>query len=599
MYRMITDLAGLQQYLAYIGDRSCALDFETTSLRPLDGRVRLVSLYDGVEGAVVDFDAITGGFEGCALLFHQGEWIVFNSGFELRWFIAAGAPDTNCRDVGFLRRAIVGGGQFSLKMVVKWDLDREMDKTEQASNWGDRYLTQSQLDYAYKDAVDTWDLYQHWLDQADENHLRAWRMFDDMVPAVIEMEDTGMLVDIPRHRLMTVRWDRAQDRLCSKVREVVSTDDVANINSDAQWSDFFLKHLPDQVVTTWPRTEKSNLLSMQSKVLNNIAGQFAQAAGENPLTTLLDCLRDYKRITKYITSFGEPLITSASKHGDSRVRCRFNIGAAKTCRFSSSGPNLQQIPRDLKLLGEDTSVRASFVAPHGSVLVSLDYSGIELRVLALLADDHQLLEDVVYGDVHSEVAAVIAGKAIDKSTPEGKAARTAAKGVSFGIIYGSAAAGLAVNMRTSSNKAQKYIDFWADRYPRAFAYRSKIMAMVADTGYIRCVDGGTIKMDKRKIDLPKCANYPVQRAALSVMAHAIARHKRSLDAARARGEHTRTKLLSTIHDALIDEALREDAQSCLEMMQQNMIDGYLDLFPGAPSERLVEGGIGRSWATLE
>jgi len=94
MYRMITDLGALRQYLDYIGDRPCALDFETTSLRPSDGRVRLVSLYDGVEGALVDFDAITGGFEGCALLFHQGEWIVFNSGFELRWFIAAGAPDT-------------------------------------------------------------------------------------------------------------------------------------------------------------------------------------------------------------------------------------------------------------------------------------------------------------------------------------------------------------------------------------------------------------------------------------------------------------------------------------------------------------------------
>ncbi|MCH9835247.1 hypothetical protein K0U83_06270, partial [bacterium] len=391
MYKLITDTDELQQYVDAIDDKFCALDFETTSLRPEDGRVRLVSLFDGTLGAVVDFDAIQGGFEACANMFSRGEWIVFNSGFELRWFIAAGYPETRCRDVGFLRRAILGGGRYSLKQIVAWDLDREMDKTEQTSNWAAPDLTQSQLDYAFKDAVDTWDLFQHWYDRSDELHLGAWELLDGMVPAVIEMEDSGMLVDTRRHRELSKHWAEISEEKVKVLREVVPPDQVANINSDTQWSDFFAREMPDSILSKWPRTNKTGMLSMTGSTLSKIGAHFYGHFGENPITALVDALRDYKKMSKYLSSFGDTLSDKAQMHDDNRVRCRFNIGAAKTCRFSSSGPNLQQIPRDLDLLGERTSVRSSFIAPPGKKLVSLDYSGIELRVLALLSEDEQLL----------------------------------------------------------------------------------------------------------------------------------------------------------------------------------------------------------------
>ena len=102
----------------------------------------------------------------------------------------------------------------------------------------------------------------------------------------------------------------------------------------------------------------------------------------------------------------------------------------------------------------------------------------------------------------------------------------------------------------------------------------------------------------KKPELPQCANYPVQRAALSVMARALIRHKDTLDACRLRGEQAHTKIISTIHDAIIDETLLADASSCLSLMEQDMTDAYLDIFPEAPTERLVEGGVGTSWANL-
>lgn len=573
-----------------------ALDFETTSLVPKEGRVRLVSLCNNKSRYLVDFDKITGGFRKTAKLFKGGEWVVFNAGFENRWFIDAGVR-VDCLDVGNLRRAILGGGGYSLKQIALWDLDEDVDKGEQSSDWSANKLSRSQLDYAYKDADITWRLWKYWADQADEGRWMGFKMLNDMVPAVIEMETSGMSLDQVHHKKLVRGWEKIKVDKIKVIREMVDGDEVANINSDSQWSDYFARTMPDAFLKGWPRTEKTGQLSMTNSTLNKLAGAVAATGKNDMLVEFFDALAGYKTINKYLSSFGESLITKSDLSPDKRIRARFNIGAAKTCRFSCSGPNLQQIPRDKELLGEATSVRRSFVAGLGRKLVSLDYSGIELRVLALLSGDEQLLEDMVEGDVHSEVAAVIAGQPIDKKTRKGKEARQAAKGVSFGIIYGSAASGLSTTMRCPVSTAQGYIDFWEARYPKAFQLRYDMMTEVNRTRNIRMVDGGTVYMGKTP-DMPKCANYPVQRAALSIMARAIVRHKHSLDIERALGRQKWTVMVSTIHDALIDEAKTGDAKRCLAIMEKDMIAGYLDMFPKAPIDNLVEGGIGPNWAEL-
>ena len=566
-----------------------ALDFETTCLVPAEGRARLVSLCNDKCQYLVDFDKISGGFRRAAHLFGSGSWVVYNAKFENRWFLGSGVR-VDCLDVGNLRRAILGGGNFALKQVLLWDLDHDMDKEQQTSDWGAPKLTQKQLDYAYSDAHWTWQLWRYWAQQADEGRWRAFRVLNDMVPAVIEMETSGMLLDVENHRKLVKKWTQVRASKITRIRKMVSEDEVANINSDTQWSDYFALKMPDAYLAVWPRTEKTGQLSMKVETLRKIAG----AVPGTPLEIFLDALSGYKTISKYLTSFGEPPITKSELSADKRIRARFNIGAAKTCRFSCSSPNLQQIPRDRELLGELTSVRRSFVAGTGRRLVSLDYSGIELRVLALLSGDEQLLEDMVEGDIHAEVATVIAGHPIDRTTTAGRAA----KGVSFGIIYGSSAAGLSATMRCPINKAQEYIEFWQGRYPAAFNFRYDRMDEVAATRNLRMVDGGTVYMGK-KSDMQKCANFPVQRAGLSIMARAITRHKNSLDIERAKGKQRQTRMLSTIHDALIDEAAVTDTKRCLVIMGKDMVAGYLDMFPGAPIGNLVAGGIGPSWAELK
>jgi DNA polymerase-1 len=572
-----------------------ALDFETTGLVAKECRARLVTLCNDKCRYLIDFDKFPGGFRRVAHLFKDGQWVVFNASFENSFFADAGV-NINCLDVGNLRRAILGGGGYSLKQVLAWDLDHQMDKEEQVSDWGAKRLSKKQLDYAYSDAHWTWALWKYWAEQADPGRWMGFKMLNDMVPAVAEMEQAGMLLDPVHHKKLIDLWTKQKADRVKSIREMVGPDEVANINSGSQWSDYFALNMPDHVLDAWPRTEKTGQLSMANDTLKRLAGAMA-VNGSNPLVVFLDTLCEYKTISKYLSSFGDLLLAKAVLSRDKRVRARFNIGAAKTCRFSCSGPNLQQIPRDRELLGEATSVRRSFVAGMGRRLVSLDYSGIELRVLALLSGDEQLLQDMVGGDVHSEVAAVIAGHKIDKATKAGKEARQAAKGVSFGIIYGSAATGLSATMRCSIDTAQGYIDFWEQRYSNAFKFRYDIMDEVAKTKNIRMIDGGTIYMGKRP-DMPKCANYPVQRAALSIMARAITRHKNSLDVERARGRQRMTRMLSTIHDALIDEAAVKDTKRCLAIMEQDMVKGYLDMFPDAPVDNLVEGGIGPNWAEL-
>lgn len=595
-YTYVSTPKGISRAIAQCRERGgyTALDFETTSLSPKDGDIRLVSLCNNRDHYLLDFGCSNpGGFRKVAQEFVGGSWVVFNAGFEGRWFLNAGCyPEL--LDVGYLRRAILGGGRFTLKMMVQWDLQIEMSKEQQRSDWSAKELSQEQLDYAYYDAHLTWELWKYWLEKADEGRMRGFKVLNDMVPAVIEMETSGMRLDQTAHKKLVESWKKVQQDRVKTIRELVSPEEVENINSDSQWSDYFAARMPDNFLAGWPRTEKTGRLSMKTTTLTKLAG----LVPGTPLEEFFDSLSGYKTISKYISSFGDTLIDASKTSVDKRIRARFNIGAAKTCRFSSSGPNLQQVPRDRDLLGEATSVRRSFVATLGNKLVSLDYSGIELRVLALLSADRQLLQDMVEGDVHSEVAAVIAGHAIDKKTKSGKAARTAAKAVSFGIIYGSGAAGLAATMRTSVEKAEEYIAFWEQRYTNAFNYRFRMLDEAEKTKYIRCVDGGTIYMGKQP-EIPKLANYPVQRAALSIMARAIIRHKASLDAVRAAGGHKRTRLVATIHDALIDEASSRDADDCLTIMTEDMIAGYLDMFPEAPTDRLVEGGIGPNWAELE
>lgn len=606
----VTTADELEKVLDIVGENPAALDFETTAFVPEEGEVRLAQIYNDDIWAVVDFfevgrdlmatgevtghspDSYKRGFEWTAHWFDEGQWIVFNAGFEQSWFAAATDEPITCWDVGYLRRAIEGGGRYSLANCLLWDLEHEMDKTQQSSDWSLEPLSDAQLEYAGDDALWTWRLWEYWRAKADQGHMDAFNMFNDMVQPVAEMKATGLILDCDRHQLLVDKWEAMKEEREELIRAMVTEDEVENIRSGKQWNDYFSRILPDEYLDAWPKTEKTGLLSTANKDLRNVAGIFA----ETPIQECLLTLSEYKTLDKYISSFGEGLISKAEMDPDRRVHADYNIAAARTGRFSCSAPNLQQIPRDRDFFGERLSVRQSFIALPGRQLVSLDYSGIELRVLALLSGDELLLHDMVEGDVHLEMGSYMAGRRLDKKVTEDKEIRQSAKAVSFGIVYGISSLGLSGTLRSSMSRAQELIDYWADRYPRAFDLRSQALAEARDTKYLRVSDGGTIFMGK-KPSPTRCANYPVQRAALSVMANAINRHHETVLDLRDEGHDV--YMASTIHDALIDDAAESSAQDALLAMKDDMVAGYLDVFPDAPTDRLVEGGVGPNWGELE
>lgn len=587
-YEIITDHEGLERVLDIVGEDPAALDFEGWDI------VRLAQIRNDAVWAVIDFGPRgRNWFAEVAHWFEDAPWIVFNSGHELRYFAKYDAYPT-CWDVGHLRRAIEGGGHMSLKTLVGWELGVELDKAEQASDWDTpEQLSQSQLDYAADDARWTWEVWKKLRARATPAQMRCFNLLDAMSEAVIEMEEAGLKLDPAHHQKLVDHWQELNDEREAQLRELITEEEVENLNSGKQISAFFSRLLPDGVLDIWPKTEKTGVLSTANRDLIQMAGML----GGTPIADALRLLAERSTLQKYLSSFGATLINRAKLSKDGRIHARYNIGAAVTCRFSSSAPNVQQIPRDREFFGERMSVRKSFVAARGNRLVSLDYSGIEMRVLALLSGDEQLLQDVVYGDPHAVMAEYVVGRPIDKSKTEDKELRQSMKAVNFGIVYGTTSLGLAGRQGWSFDFAEDLLAYWSRRYPKAWGLRDAAMAEAKRTGYLSMVDGGSIYMGK-KPSRTRCANYPVQRAALSIMARAIVRHRESLESYRA-GDLRAARMCATIHDALIDEARLGDAPRVLRLMQQDMQGGYLDIFPGAPVEGLVEGGIGKSWGELE
>ena len=588
-YEMITDQAGLERVLDKIGDGIAALDFEGWNI------IRLAQVCNDDVWAVVDFGpAGANWFYEVAHWFEDAAWIAFNSGHEKRCFAKHGEVYPTVWDVAHLRRAIEGGGHMSLKLLAGWELGIEMDKTEQASDWDNGDLRQEQLDYAADDAKHTWAIWKKLRARADDGHMACFNMLDSMTDTVIEMEETGLLLDKTHHRGLIEHWQKLNDEREVRIRELITEDEVPNLNSGRQLNDLFARLLPTGLLEMWPKTEKTGLLSTANKDLLDMAG----VVGANPLGECLRLLAERSTLQKYLSSFGETLITKASMAKDGRVRARYNIGAAITCRFSSSGPNLQQVPRDREFFGERLSIRKGFIAAPGNLLVSYDYSGIEMRVLALVAGDEVLLNEVVYGDPHAAMAEFVAGRKIDKKVTEDKELRQSMKAVNFGIVYGTTALGLAGRQGWDFAYAETLLEHWANSYPVAYRLRHDMRDQAKATGYLTMIDGGTIFTGK-SVGLTRCANYPVQRAALSVMAHAITRHGESMRELRERYPRDFAAVCSTIHDALIDEASEHLAPLVMRTMRRDMELGFLDVFPGHSTDKLVEGGLGPSWGELE
>jgi DNA polymerase I-like protein with 3'-5' exonuclease and polymerase domains len=575
-----------------------ALDFETTSLSPDDGKVRLSTISGhGVNFIIDHFYA--GDFEIYARWFAEHDWAVFNAGFEGDWIdYHSDSIDVELYDVGHMRRAKMGGGPLSLKIQAKKDLKIDMDKDEQASNWSKPILDKSQYDYAMIDGIITFGLWEKWKEELSADQWAGFMVINDAWRGTKEMELTGLVLDVPYHQTLLNWWTLKRDTAERYLRKWAPPSVLANIRSKPQLTKFFQNNILDEAsFEAWPKTGKRGDLNMERDTLRQAAHRLPY-----PMSRWVGALIIFNKMEKYVGTYGQKLIDAQSRLG--RVPTRFNMAQAITCRYSSSNFNLQNIPRN-------KVVRRSFIASthdRDTRLVMADYSSIEVRVLAELANDAVLREDAIYGDVHSRSASQIFRieydhfvEVLGSDDPKHanakavfKDLRSRAKAFTFQLLYGAGGPALAVVLRCSDDEAFKAIDAWAEVYPKAFHYRTLMWEKMNHNGFLPVCDGRTIFVFRDDRTMPVAANYPVQGAAASVMYRGVYHCHRKL-------WHTpyRARMAASVHDELLMFSHVSCSEQVGQLLVDSMVQGWLDIFPNTDINNLVGKGnkatIGMHW----
>lgn len=305
-----------------------------------------------------------------------------------------------------------------------------------------------------------------------------------------------------------------------------------------------------------------------------------------PLHPIVNDVLQYRFLMKLDSTFVEGLLKQRDANG--RIHSRFMQCVTATGRISSTEPNLQNIPVRTP---EGREIRKAFIPSEGNVLVGADYSQIELRLLAHISGDDSFIAAFNSGeDIHARTAAEVFHVPLQNVTAE---QRSAAKAVNFGIVYGISDFGLAKNLSISVPTAAGYIRRYFERYPKVQAYLKESVARAKERGYAETLFG-------RKRPLPELAasnynvrqfgervamNMPIQGTAADIIKIAMVRVDRAL-----KDGGLKAKLVLQIHDELIVDTPREEAEQVKRLMQQTM-EGVADL-----SVRLVaDAKCGESW----
>ena len=306
--------------------------------------------------------------------------------------------------------------------------------------------------------------------------------------------------------------------------------------------------------------------------------------GKHPI---VEQILDYRTLTKLKSTYADGLLKEIS--ADGRIHTNFQMTVTATGRLSSTEPNLQNIPVRREL---GAQIRRMFVASPGKVLVDADYSQIELRLLAHIANDETMIAAFRSGeDIHAVTASQVFGVPLAEVTP---LQRSHAKAVNFGIVYGISAFSLAQDIGVFQNEAKAYMDSYFAKYHGVRTYMTRVVEQAKADGYVTTLFG-------RRRDLPElkssnfnlrsfgervALNMPIQGAAADIIKAAMVR----VDA-RMRAEHLQARLLLQVHDELIVECPAEEAETVKAILvdeMEHVVDYRVPL--------LVDAKIGASWA---
>jgi len=387
-----------------------------------------------------------------------------------------------------------------------------------------------------------------------------------LVDVLVEMERVGIRLDVERLRGISERFGRRAAELEQRVWELAGEE--FTIGSPQQ-----LGHILFEKLGLSRKRRGKTGFSTDARVLQAIRSEHE----------IIPAIEEWREVTKlkstYLDAFPE-LISD-----DGRLHTTFNQTATATGRLSSTEPNLQNIPIRTE---QGREIRACFVAETGHKLISADYSQVELRLLAHIADEPVLKDIFRRGeDVHTATAEAILGGRSDPGT------RSKAKMVNYGIVYGLSAFGLADRLQIEKEEAQEFIDAYLERFPRVRAFIEETIERAREEGHVATLFGRIRRVPElrsrqfqtRSLGERLAVNMVIQGTAADIMKVAMVRAR---DELRAAGLSTR--LVLQIHDELLFEAPDDEVEAASEIIVREMA-GAFEMDP--PLE--VDCGVGQNW----
>ena len=414
---------------------------------------------------------------------------------------------------------------------------------------------------------------------AAEDLTRVWETLErPLIPVLVAIEQSGVKVDCDVLAAQSAKIEAELTTLARRIYELAGTE--FNINSPRQLGEILFEKL--ELPPTLRRTGKTRAISTAFEVLEELA-----AVHELPRLVL-----DWRGLQKLKGTYVDAL-PQLCHQATGRVHTSFNQAVAATGRLSSSDPNLQNIPIRTEIGRE---IRRAFVAEPGYLLVSADYSQIELRVLAHLSGDETLIAAFHGGeDIHDRTALKVFGTASGLSRHE---LRRRAKIVNYALLYGKTAFTLARDIGVTQQAAQEFIDAYFAGFPRVRAFIDKTLEQTRATGVVKTMFGrrrlvpeivsknGAIRAAAERMTV----NMPIQGTAADILKLAmIALHGELRD--RNRGlDRPWARMILTVHDELVFEAREDVVDDVVEAVRTHM-SGATAL--AVPLE--VDVGVGLDW----
>ena len=416
--------------------------------------------------------------------------------------------------------------------------------------------------------------------RAELEREQLTRVYDELeaplVPVLADIERAGVRVDTETLSAISSQMEADLAGLCQRIYALAGEE--FNINSPKQLADVLFVKLN---LVAGKKTGKTRVVSTAQDVLEELAQT-------HELPGLVLKWRSIQKLKGTYVDALPGLVSPVT----GRVHTTFNQAVAATGRLSSSDPNLQNIPIRTPLGRE---IRAAFAAAPGHVLISADYSQIELRVLAHLSKDAALSEAFTQGlDIHDRTAERVFGAASELDPHE---LRRRAKIINYALLYGKTAFTLAKDIGVTQQAAQEFIDAYFAGFPGVRAYIDRTLEDARRTGVVRTITGrrrlvpeitsknGMIRSAAER----ETVNMPIQGTAADVLKRAMIDVHNALEAHNA-GRAATARMILTVHDELLFEAPEQDADVVSALVREQMERAFpLDV------PLTVDVGVGRNW----